>query len=101
MAKFKVLAVYDSKAESFGQPMTFRSRGEALRAFQTVANDEQSSICKFPADFTLFEIGEYEEESGDLTMYPNGKVSLGLALEFKNKPVDQVAWPCPGQKEGN
>lgn len=90
MAKLKVFAVRDSKAEAYMNPFFMRSRGEALRAFVSGVNDPQTQLCKFPADFTLFEIGEFDEESGDLVMLPTGKVSLGLALEFKQAPSVQA-----------
>ena len=101
MAKLKVFAVRDSKAEAYMNPFFMRSRGEALRAFVSGVNDPQTQLCKFPADFTLFEIGEFDEESGDLVMLPTGKVSLGLALSSSKRRLFRLicSMPCWGESE--
>lgn len=82
MSKMKMFAVYDSKVEAYMTPFFMRSRGEALRAWETTVNDEKSSMHRYPSDYTLFEIGEYDELCGIATSHAS-KVSLGLALEFK------------------
>lgn len=85
----KVYNVYDSKIEAYMPPFFMRNKGEALRAWAATVNDEKSTFCAHPADFTIFEIGEYDDASGSISMY-NTKVSLGTALEFKNKPSEQM-----------
>lgn len=97
MAKLKVFTVYDSKAEAYLQPFFMRSMGEALRGFQEVCNDPQSNLCKYPGDFTLFEIGSYDEESGRLESL-KAFVSLGTAIEFKKSaPSAQEVLPLRGK----
>lgn len=83
MAKTFVFAVYDSKVGLFASPFHMRSRGEALRGFQTVANDPSTDICKFADDFSLFELASYDDDTGVFTNNP-APVSLGLALQYKN-----------------
>lgn len=83
--KLKVYTVYDSKVEAYLPPFFMKNKGEVLRAWETTVNDPQSNMCKFPADFTLFEIGEFDDQSGVVSMY-EAKVSYGLALEYKHKP---------------
>lgn len=77
----KVFSIYDSKAAYFEKPFFLRNRGEALRGWEAGANDPQASISKFPGDYTLFEIGEYDDQTGNITMYES-KVNLGLASQF-------------------
>lgn len=86
----KMFTVYDSKAEAFLPPFFMRSRGEAIRAWESEVNNEQSNFCRFPSDFTLFEIGMFDDSNGSVTMYES-KVSLGVAVEFKKKPVEQLS----------
>lgn len=85
--KIMMYSVYDSKTGVFGQPNFLINRGAALRAWQEAANDNQSNIGKYPADFTMFEIGYWDDETGNVSMH-HTKVSLGTALEFKR---DQTA----------
>jgi len=85
--KVKIFTTYDSKAEAYLQPFFMRSRGEALRGWETICNDPNSQFHKHPSDFTLFEIGEYDEQTGTIETYP-AKCALGLALEFvKTTPL--------------
>lgn len=85
--KLKVFTVYDSKVEAFLQPFFAESRGAALRMWQETVNNAQTSIHKYPEDFTLFEIGEYYDDNARFENHVT-PISLGLALEFiKVKPV--------------
>lgn len=85
----KMFCVYDSKVESYMHPMFFQHRGEMLRAWSEAVNDPKTQFCRYPSDFTLFEIGSYDERSGEVKML-DAKLSLGLALEFKNNPTGEI-----------
>ena len=78
----KVFTVYDSKAEMYLAPFTVAARGQAVREFESACNDPKTMMCKHPSDFTLFEIGEFDDLKGTLKPY-EAKVSIGTAIEFK------------------
>ncbi len=81
-----VFSVFDSKAEMFNQPMFFKAKPEALRAFSDEANRQESAIFKHPGDYTLFLIGEFDMDTGNLIPLPTPQ-SLGLGVEFQeNQP---------------
>lgn len=82
MAKFYVYAVFDSKVKTFAQPFLMRTRGEALRGWSEVANDKNTSISKHAEDYSLMELGEYDDQTGT---YENKQApeNLGLASQFK------------------
>lgn len=96
--KLKMFAVYDSKAEAYMQPFFMQSRGQAIRAWDGLVNDAKSEMCQYPADFTLFELGEYDDSNGQVEML-DAKINLGCAIEFKKKPADTL--PLFPAKEGN
>lgn len=77
----KAFVIYDSKSESYRPPMCYKATGEAIREFADAVNDEKSFVAKHPADYTLFEIGEYNELQGILAMY-EAKKNLGVATEY-------------------
>lgn len=77
----KVFTVYDSKAEGYMNPFYVKSRGEAIRSFTEIANDKSHQIGKYPADFTLFELGEWDENTSKFTLHST-PTSIGLALDF-------------------
>lgn len=82
MAKTKIFTVYDSKAEAYLPPFFMRSHGEALRAWEATVNDPNTNFNKFPADFTLFELGEFDDATAELLPL-SPKRALSNALEVK------------------
>lgn len=85
----KLFAVKDMKAQIFHRPTVSASVAEATRSWELVANESESVISKFPHDFRLFHIGDFNTESGFLVM--NDSVAdLGSAADFKRKPVEQL-----------
>lgn len=80
----KIYSVYDSKAEAFASPMYFQTKGQAIRSFTEAANDKSHPIGKYPEDFTIFELGEFNDSNSRFTLYDT-PYSLGLAIEFVKK----------------
>nr|QJB19212.1 MAG: nonstructural protein [Microvirus sp.] len=68
-------------------PLFYDCRATALRKLQECVNEknnEQNDISKYPADFTFFEVGEYDRTSGVITMLET-KVNLGVCIEYSQK----------------
>lgn len=80
----KITAVKDVKSDSYLQPQFVRSLPDALRAWEVVANEGDSLVSRFPDDFYLHHLGEFDVNTGVITVLarPN---SLGSAREFKKK----------------
>lgn len=83
----KIYSVYDSKTEFFSQPLYMKAKGEAVRSFTELANDKSNAIGKYPADYTLFELGTFDDATGKFVLHST-PTSIGLALEFV-KQVDE------------
>lgn len=81
--RHKVFAVFDSKAEGYLQPFFSFTAGQATRMFSDAVQDSGHQFHKHAADYTLFQIGEYEDATGTLVETP--RVSLGSALEYLAK----------------
>jgi len=79
--KLKIFSVYDSKIEAYMQPFFMQSKGAALRAFMDTLADKSSVLAKHPEDYTLFEIGEFDDTNCTIATLP-AKLSLGLAKEL-------------------
>lgn len=90
--------IYDSKAETFSTPFTAPNAAVGLRMFAGEATTPTSTICKFPGDFTLFEVGTVD--NGKWTLH-DAKINHGLALQFRqpsNNRTDQMVdahFPTP------
>lgn len=61
--------VYDSKSESYSMPLFHLAVGDAQRAFTRAANSQESAIGLNPEDFSLFEVGSYDERDGKFEIY--------------------------------
>ena len=79
--KHKVFTIYDSKAEHHFPPQFLQAPGQAIRYFEDEANNPESPIGKHPQDYSLFQIGEFDDDLGLLTPLVPIK-SLGVAHEF-------------------
>lgn len=86
----KMFTVYDSQTEAYLPPFCCRSVGEAMRSFEDAANNKDSNICKYPAAFTLFEIGSYDDDKGEISVF-EAKKSLALAVELKRDNQERAA----------
>lgn len=79
----KIFAVYDSKAGAFLPPVFLQSAGLALRGFCEGACTQGHHFNKYAADFTLFELGTWDEVSGVFSCHAV-PVSLGTALQVRS-----------------
>lgn len=79
--KHKVYTVYDSKAEVYMQPIFMRADGEAIRAFSASIAQNGHQFATNPGDYTLFAIGEYDDDKGRFVQY-DAFVNLGNGVQF-------------------
>ena len=85
----KVFSLFDRKAGSFGQPVFHSHRAEAVRSITAAVNapGAQSALALFPADFDLFECGEWSFDAGVIhreTDNADFVVNLGTLKEATN-----------------
>ena len=62
----KAFTIRDSKGEVFNTPFFQKTHGEAERSFKELVNDQQSMVAKYPDDYDLYYIGEYNQDTGVL-----------------------------------
>lgn len=91
---YKIFTIYDSKADAFHQPFFSQTTASGIRAFEGVVNKPETPFHQHPADYTLFEIGSWNELDGTIDLH-QAKVGLGTAIEFQSQqpnhsPVELV-----------
>lgn len=59
-------AVFDKKTGVYGQPFFSNHEVHAIRSVQQAANDLSTSIGQYPADYSLYRVGTYDDASGAL-----------------------------------
>lgn len=58
--------IYDSKAKFYNKPFSQLNDEIALRTAQQMRNDTKTEIHRNPADFTMFRIGLYNDETAQI-----------------------------------
>lgn len=78
----KCFSVYDTKVQAYARPFFMQTTGAAIRSWIDICNDDKAEFTKHPEDYTLFEIGEFDDANGQLSKLST-PVSLGTALEHR------------------
>lgn len=60
----KAYTVRDSKAEVFHNPWYQTTHGEAERSFKAMVNNKETMVGKYPEDYDLYYMGEFDDEKG-------------------------------------
>lgn len=81
LVKWKLFTIRDAKVGVYRTVMYHVHVGDALRTFQEMANDPQCNIAKYPDDFSLYQVGEFDEDSGQIE--PMAPKFYGTGSEFK------------------
>lgn len=68
--------IYDSKAETYSKPFHMLNDSLALRSCTDLANDPNSELNRHPEDFTLFLIGEWDDNSCEFEIRESPKSIL-------------------------
>lgn len=66
MAMLKIFCVRDNAVEAYMRPFYQVTRAAAIRDFTEACSQGDSPFAKHPSDYTLFEIGVFDETTGIL-----------------------------------
>lgn len=62
----KGYTIYDNKSLRYHTPWFQSTDGEAVRAFTDLVNDHNSAISRHPGDYSLWCMGTYDDNKGQL-----------------------------------
>jgi hypothetical protein len=79
-----IFSVFDEKTKLFSVPFYAVTTGEALRTFGDIVNDDRTLISKYPGDFKLYFLGEFEEETAKYKLIPQ-PAFLAHATDYNKK----------------
>jgi len=82
----RLYAIYDSKAEQWGNPISFNTDGEARRSFGVLAEDLNTQVGKHPEDFLLYRVGSFDKEKGMLS--GEAGTCIARAIEFHTEVTE-------------
>lgn len=78
--KMHLFSIFDSKAASFNVPFAAPTFGVAERNFKTEIESPDSMLHKYPEDYILYVVGEYDTDTGVLTQRPPEAIVTASAL---------------------
>lgn len=82
----KAFSLYDSKADIYMPPFFCGTVGQAIRSVVEAAADGRTTLGRYPQDFSLMELGSFDDVTGSLTperVHNHGQVSQLLAAAFR------------------
>lgn len=82
--KLTAFSVYDSKAAAYITPFFTPTIAMGTRSFGEAANDPNLMFARHPSDYTLFEIGEFDLETGELKKH-DALINHGLAITYQTQ----------------
>lgn len=88
--KLKLFAIKDNALDAFGPTFQQATVSAGLRTFKDLVTygDESNRYRRNPEDYVLYQVGEYDDESGQL--FDTKNVRLASAVETQTEERENV-----------
>lgn len=83
----RIYAIYDEKAKAYLTPFFLPETAMALRSFKDCVNDKNHQFSQNPADYTLYELGTFDNVAGRIDEEQKAQVAQGVAV-IQRQPTD-------------
>ena len=81
-----VFTVYDQKAKAHLTPFFLLQEQQAIRAFTDCVNSDDHPFGKHPEDYTLIQIGEFDDSDGKLFPF-DIPATIGTGINYLSHPT--------------
>ncbi len=78
--KMLIFSIYDEASGLYSRPFFDTAPSVAIRSFGDIANGKDHPISDHPEDYTLYQIGSFQDGLG--VIVPENKALLATALEL-------------------
>ncbi len=78
--KTQIYAIFDTASATYQRPMFSRADGEIMREFQNICTDKEHPCGQHPEDYSLFRLGNFNDQTGKVTNENNECLSTGLEM---------------------
>lgn len=89
----KMYSVFDSKAAFFGKPFFEQREESAIRTFSDAVNEKNPNNMwnKHPEDYSLFFLGQFDDQTGVITVdLPRNVITASAIYSLNGKNNDQM-----------
>lgn len=81
-------SLLDTKTGHYSTPFFFNHRGHAIRAATELAASSDTTVGRHPSDFTLCEVGTFDDQTGQLRTMD--VIALGTVLSLMPQAPAQL-----------
>lgn len=81
----QMFSIFDSKTGAFSAPFFANNSGVAIRMLEDTMRDNESTLSRHPADFTLVRVGTFDAQTGVVAAINHE--SLGSLVQFLPQPA--------------
>lgn len=67
----RMYSIYDKKVNVYQPPLFCHNAGDALRTCHMHFSNPETKVNKYPEDFDVYDIGEYDDQTGQLKPHTN------------------------------
>ena len=89
-----IYSIHDNKAEAYLPPFFLHNKNMAIRSFADCCQDEGHAFNRHPEDYSLWEIGEFDDQTGEI-IYHTPHKALGSGIDY-NQSAEII--PIKGEK---
>lgn len=83
-----IFTIFDQQAKAFLPPFFMPTEGMAVRQFSDMVNDSNCQFNKHPKDYTLFQLGSFNDNSAHITIEKT-PLSVYNGLQLLNSSGEQ------------
>lgn len=84
----KLFTIHDNATDSYSAPVTIPSQRDAIEALRASVNNPDTAHHKHSPDFTLYEIGSFDQFKGTLSISDKKLVVNASALRNLGGEID-------------
>lgn len=99
--KHFMYSVFDRASGIYERPFCARSDMEAMRSFSDIAVSKDHPIGQHPDDYTLFRVGTYDDNKGQIVGEASEKIINGAEAVASSQSVESVQDSVAKLKEVN
>lgn len=84
--KTRIYAIYDKEAKAYGQPFFAPTDVHAIRSLAVEVNSDSknSFMAVWPEYFELYNVGEFDDETGTVSATERKMISTAVSLKKKD-----------------
>jgi len=76
-----IYSINDNKAQAYLPPFFLHNKNIAIRHFADCVKDKNHQFAKNPEDYSLWEIGEFDDNTGEIKYY-SPHHALGTGMDY-------------------